>query len=52
MTDTVTISRACLQHVSDALNQCKAEIDDVEPLPFCPCKGALGFFEVEYPEAR
>jgi len=27
-------------------------LDDVEPLPFYPCKGARGFFEAEYPEAR
>lgn len=22
-------------------------LDDIEPLPFVPCRGALGFFEVE-----
>lgn len=25
------------------------EIRNVEPLPFYPCKGALGFFDLEYP---
>jgi hypothetical protein len=28
MTDTVTIPRACLQHVADVLDRCKAEIDE------------------------
>lgn len=36
MTDTVTISRACLQHVSDALDQCKAEVDEALAAPPSP----------------
>jgi hypothetical protein len=35
MTD-VTISRACLQHVADALDQCKAEVDEALTFPSSP----------------
>jgi hypothetical protein len=36
MTDTVIISRACLQHVADALDQCKAEVDEALTFPSAP----------------
>jgi hypothetical protein len=33
MTDIVTISRASLQHVANALDQCKAEVDEALAAP-------------------
>lgn len=34
--DTVMISRACLQHVADALDRCKAEVDEALEFPSAP----------------
>jgi hypothetical protein len=36
MTDTVTMTRACLQHIADALDQCKAEVNEALTFPSSP----------------